>query len=269
MSQQLRRDIRAEELQFLVEYTTKKLQREAQAVEELARHVLDVWQACIDSAPVLYRCVQGLRFLSPRVNQHSHYPFVLSTLRQDPHARYLDLGCCFGTDTRRLIVDGWKEENITAVDVTPEFWNYGLKLYQDASFLNIRTLFGDVTSDPELVKSVIANGPLAHVWTGAVLHVLDQAKVEALLRTVFTMLRPGGTYFGTCAGSTDKPKEWLPEYRNRGQAYLHSPKSLKELLEQIGFDEVVVENLDHSLPSEESQHSAPMAFLGFTAKKPA
>jgi len=49
MSQQLRRDIRAEELQFLVEYTTKKLQREAQAVEELARHVLDVWQACIDS----------------------------------------------------------------------------------------------------------------------------------------------------------------------------------------------------------------------------
>jgi hypothetical protein len=147
--------------------------------------------------------------------------------------------------------------------------NYGLKLYQDASFLNIHTLFGDVTSDPELVKSVIANGPLAHVWTGAVLHVLDQAKVEALLRTVFTMLRPGGTYFGTCAGSTDKPKEWLPEYRNRGQAYLHSPKSLKELLEQIGFDEVVVENLDHSLPSEESQHSAPMAFLGFTAKKPA
>jgi len=91
MSQQLRRDIRAEELQFLVEYTTKKLQREAQAVEELARHVLDVWQACIDSAPVLYRCVQGLRFLSPRVNQHSHYPFVLSTLRQDPHARYLVL----------------------------------------------------------------------------------------------------------------------------------------------------------------------------------
>jgi hypothetical protein len=78
------------------------------------------------------------------------------------------------------------------------------------------------------------------VWTGAVLHVLTEAKVEALLRSVFAMLRPGGSYFGTCVGTSGQPSDWQPEYRNRGQAYLHTAESLKELLERIGFVEVVV-----------------------------
>jgi hypothetical protein len=32
------------------------------------------------------------------------------------------LGCCFGTDTRQVLVDGWKEENVSPVDVIPDFW---------------------------------------------------------------------------------------------------------------------------------------------------
>lgn len=104
----------------------------------------------------------------------------------------------------------------------------------------METRIGDVTSDSVFVESLVAEGQFTHVWTGAVLHVLTEAKMEALLRSVFAMLRLGGSYFSTCVGTSCKPSDWQPEYRNRGQAYLHTAKSLKELLERISFVEVVV-----------------------------
>lgn len=118
--------------------------------------------------------------------------------------------------------------------------NYGLKLYDDASTLKAKLRMGDVTTDKEFVKSLAAGGLFAHVWTGAVLHVLNEEKVGALLRSIFTLLKPGGTYFGICAGLTDCPTAWQPEYANRSPAFLHTATSLEEVLRQVGFTEVNV-----------------------------
>lgn len=118
--------------------------------------------------------------------------------------------------------------------------NYGLKLYGDAGILKVPFLIGDVTSDQEFVQKLAADGLFAHIWTGAVLHVLNEAKVEALLRSIFSLLRNGGTYFGTCVGTTGAPSTWHPEYTNRSEAFLHSAKSLEELLKRIGFEEIKV-----------------------------
>jgi hypothetical protein len=32
------------------------------------------------------------------------------------------LGSCFATDTRKVIVDGWKETNVVTSDVIPDYW---------------------------------------------------------------------------------------------------------------------------------------------------
>lgn len=241
--------------------------------ERLRQHVLHQWRTCLAEATVLYRCVRELMFLRPRIERHFHYPEVLATIKSaDPHARYLDLGCCFGTDTRRVVVDGWKQEKVVAVDVIPDFWNYGLQLYEDAATIKVETRIGDVTSDSAFVESLVAGGQFAHVWTGAVLHVLTEAKVEALLRSVFAMLRPGGSYFGTCVGTSGQPSDWQPEYRNRGQAYLHTAESLKELLERIGFVEVVVTEQSARAPAPLQEDPADLAIpkrmLAFAGKTP-
>ena len=34
-----------------------------------------------------------------------------------------DLGCCFGQDTRQLILDGVPESSIRATDITPDYWS--------------------------------------------------------------------------------------------------------------------------------------------------
>ena len=33
-----------------------------------------------------------------------------------------DIGCCFGQETRKLIVDGFPEANIIVSDITPDYW---------------------------------------------------------------------------------------------------------------------------------------------------
>jgi hypothetical protein len=135
--------------------------------------------------------------------------------------------------------------------------NYGLQLYEDSSTIKVDTRFGDVTSDSAFVQSLVADGQFAHVWTGAVLHVLPQDKVEALIRSVFAMLRPGGSYFGTCVGTSGQPTEWQPGYRNRAPAYLHTAESLTELLQRVGFVEVVVHEPLRPVPIK-----VPLLFLG-------
>jgi hypothetical protein len=33
-----------------------------------------------------------------------------------------DIGCCFGQDTRQLILDGVPANSITSTDLTPDYW---------------------------------------------------------------------------------------------------------------------------------------------------
>jgi SAM-dependent methyltransferase len=244
------RELKDEDLTFLAEYTARRRHTNQTApptattnVEELMRlrqHVLALWRSCLEKASVLYRCVQQLTFLQTRVNIHWHYPAVMETLKANSEARFLDLGCGFGTDTRRLIVDGWKEENVVAVDVIPDFWKYGLELYADEEVLKTRVLFGNVITDQKFVKTLHPLGPFDHVWAGNVLHVLNQENVEAFVRVIFELLNSGGTFFGRCVGS-ERAQIFQPEIAGRDPVYLHSPQSLEEMLRTIGFVDVEVQ----------------------------
>lgn len=33
-----------------------------------------------------------------------------------------DLGCCYGQDTRQLILDGWRHQELAAIDLVPDYW---------------------------------------------------------------------------------------------------------------------------------------------------
>jgi len=241
----------------------QSIEEEEDAVSRRREHVLQLWERCLAEASVMYRCVRELWFLQPKINLHFHYAEVLSTPKADPHARFMDLGCCFGTDTRRVITDGWKEESVVPVDVIPDFWNFGLQLYQDDALLRTKVQFGDLTCDDKLEHSLSEGGLFAHVWTGLVLHVLDQAKAEALLRSVFRLLRPGGTYFGTCVGSGEHPTIWSPA-PDRSPGFLHTSSSLSHLLAAIGFEEVTVLEDD----TRQGDNSDTKKILTFKARKP-
>jgi SAM-dependent methyltransferase len=198
------RELKDEDLTFLAEYTAYRKHTNqitsttaTTNVEELMRlrqHVLALWRSCLEKASIMYRCVQQLAFLQTRINLHWHYLAVMETFKANSEARFLDLGCGFGTDIRRLIVDGWKEENVVAVDVIPDFWKYGLELYDDGEVLKTKALFGNVITEQKFVDTLHLLGPFDHVWTGGVLHVFNREGTEAFVRVIFELLNSGGTW---------------------------------------------------------------------------
>ncbi len=131
-----RTDITDDDLQFISKYLN------ISDLEILRDHVFKIWSECTGSVWA-YQCIKRLAFLKPRMKQHFLYQNILS---MKENAKFLDLGCCFATDTRNLVMEGWKPENITAVDVVDDYWKFGLTLFKDSDSLKIQVLQVDTKS---------------------------------------------------------------------------------------------------------------------------
>lgn len=66
--------------------------------------------------------------LSNAIIQHSTTLPSVGYLRQRPQGQQSvglllqDVGACFGQDTRRLMLDGWDQSQLVAIDLTPDYW---------------------------------------------------------------------------------------------------------------------------------------------------
>ena len=43
-----------------------------------------------------------------------------------------EIGCCLGQDIRQLIVDGWAQNELAAIDLVPDYWCSPLQIYLTA-----------------------------------------------------------------------------------------------------------------------------------------
>lgn len=110
-------ELNADDLQFLVQYT-------GQPAETLPGHVLTVWRKAKTKLWV-YKCVQEFTFLVPRINRHPHYKVVQAAHLQQQSGQkllHVDTGCCFGQDTRQLLADGWRQDQLMATDLVSDYW---------------------------------------------------------------------------------------------------------------------------------------------------
>jgi SAM-dependent methyltransferase len=76
----------------------------------------------------------GFRFLIPGIahaGPPGAYKSIVAHLKENPEAKVLDLGCCFGHDARQLLKDGVRPDQITACDLLPELIGFGFELFGD------------------------------------------------------------------------------------------------------------------------------------------
>ncbi|KAJ3255505.1 hypothetical protein HK103_006230 [Boothiomyces macroporosus] len=207
--------------------------------EEANKRVQDTIKKVEETLHV-YGCVRAGLFGKAFIHLHPKYQDV-SARFTNPDFKLLELGCCFGTDIRKMISDGLRQESITVSDLTDGYWNVGANvLFKDN--LNVKAVFTDFAVDP-----VVGLEPGFDVISAqAVLHVLSKPQVETFLKNCFNYLYKDGILFGTCGGS-DVAKEWEEQTPTKGlegrvatNRYLHSVESLTELLTVIGFQDVQV-----------------------------
>ncbi|KAJ3092595.1 hypothetical protein HK102_005364 [Quaeritorhiza haematococci] len=231
-------------LEFLAKYTG------VSDSAKLTQHVLDVRERSKKQHHV-YKCIEQFMFLEPRLPNHEVYGELIAALtKKAPStkaASFLDVGCCFGTDVRRLIMDGADPSSLMGLDLHDGYWELGLDLYMDrdrpdAPIRKVHTAFGDFAigmGGPGSLDLRHMSNSKDFICANAVLHVLSAEQTENMLRNVFNVLAPGGVFFGWTVGSLH-PQDWAPTPRGEAIRFLHSVQSLTELMKKIGFVEVVV-----------------------------
>lgn len=74
---------------------------------------------------------------------HPLYDGIVQRLKS-PGASYLDIGCCFGQDLRRLVLDGVPSENLVGLDIAGPLMDLGKDLFLDGQTLRSSFVVADV-----------------------------------------------------------------------------------------------------------------------------
>ena len=219
-------------------------------VSEEVRRVKAVWRR-VKARLHTYRCVESLAFLVPKVQMFEGYGRLLELCKEKKAVKVADIGCCFGQDIRRLILDGIPPSMIWAIDVVDGYWSAGLELYRDLGadqsdhaqkhrIDRVHTLFCDLTATDlsEGVATSLLTRDFNCLILKNVFHVLSLDQGERLVARMAQMLHKGGFVMGICIGA-EQAKSWARTPDGRSTRYLHSAQTMRDLLLRNGFEPLV------------------------------
>ncbi|KAI3396955.1 hypothetical protein diail_11355 [Diaporthe ilicicola] len=153
-----------------------------------------------------YPCIGRYRFTVLTLYTHPLYATIIERLKQ-PGAAYLDIGCCFGQDLRRLAYDGVPPENLTGVDIAGDLMELGYRLFCDRDTLRARFTVADVFAgdgddgdDHGVWAGLQARGADV-VHCSAFFHLFTLAEQQTAARHIARLVRPGGVVVGRQSGS--------------------------------------------------------------------
>ncbi|KAJ3007245.1 hypothetical protein NUW54_g3621 [Trametes sanguinea] len=213
--------------------------------EDLRAKILDVQKRAYEKYP--YPCIRAFHFVNLMMIANPIYPTVLAAGRRGG-TLFLDLGCCMGTDVRKLAYDGYPGAQIFGCDLRQEYIELGYELFGDVDTCPIRFFTSNVFDlpktidpatnnvadpDPSTVTSLIQlRGALTHIYTGALFHLFtEEAQYELAVRLVTLLKRvPGAVIFGRHQGRREAGVINDQYGRDR---YGHSEKSWPQLWKRV------------------------------------
>ncbi|KAI8983392.1 hypothetical protein BD414DRAFT_442586 [Trametes punicea] len=239
--------LEGEELEFV------QMQAGITEEEELKKHIIEVQSEAYAIYP--YPCIRGFRFLHCKLPKLPGYDRLLRIGRERPGAILLDIGCCFGTDTRRAAADGFPVKQIVASDLHPEYWDLGHKLFRTTNeTFPAKFVPGDVFDPahiaaapplysppvdpvPDLAALTSLNplrGHVAAIHVSSFFHLFNEEKQSHIARVLGGLLSPvpGSLILGSHAADIKmgiSAFQFGPEGSKTYHLFCHSPESWTEL----------------------------------------
>ncbi|KXN85578.1 hypothetical protein AN958_11145 [Leucoagaricus sp. SymC.cos] len=249
-------DLNEDETQFFKSLTG--IQNE----KELEEHIILVQAKAYEVYG--YPCIQAFAFTNLTISQQPGYRRVLQLLRRRPGAILLDIGCCFGNDLRKAVVDGWPVENTIASDLRSEFWECGHELFNStpktfpaafiagdsfsSALIEPREPFysepaTERPTDLRTLKSLTPlQGHISAIHASSFFHLFDEEKQLALAKQLATLLspEPGSVIFGNHGGRPVKGLRTEVVSSSGGHMFCHSPESWSDLWDGQVFEKGAV-----------------------------
>lgn len=198
---------------------------------ELETHV----QAVRDKAWQVFKfpCIGLYAFIRLNAPTQPVYSTVIERLKAGE--TLLDLGCCVGQETRKLIYDGAPAENVAGFDLERRFIEYGYDLFKDQDKLPTRFYTGDIFSTN---VQTVGGQPFDIVMAIYFFHLFDWNEGVLAMKNVVHLLKakPGSMIFGLQFGAENARS--LPHSSARsGECFGHNPQSWSKLVQQVA-DEI-------------------------------
>ncbi|KAF9061466.1 hypothetical protein BDP27DRAFT_1385368 [Rhodocollybia butyracea] len=184
--------------------------------EKLKEHIIAVQT----KAYSIYRypCIRMFEFARLKIARLPAYSDLLKLGRERKHPILLDLGCCFGNDTRKAIQDGYPSESVLATDLHGDFWQLGHEMFRSSQqSFPVPFLEGNI-----LDKSFLDTLPP---------FTKESPPSTPYLLPVLLSPEPGSMIFGV-HGSRREKGFWHPTGSER-YMFCHSPDSWKDLWEGL------------------------------------
>ncbi|KAH9925732.1 uncharacterized protein B0H18DRAFT_876948 [Fomitopsis serialis] len=210
---------------------------------EMRKRILEVQK----DAKYPYPCILGFHHVALMMSGNPIYPAVLKSGKRGDTV-FLDLGCCMGTDVRKLVHDGYPAASVLGCDLRQEYIDLGYKLYRDQESSSIRFFTSDIFDVPlsftqpatrleGLAGTKIASlsqliGSLTHIYIGAVFHLFDEATQYAIALRLATLLKRerGAVIFGRHRGL--EQEGMIDDHLGRTR-YGHSERSWPVLWKKV------------------------------------
>ena len=177
---------------------------------------------------------------------------------------YLDLGCCFGQDIRRLVYDGVPSENCYGSDLRLDFMELGHRLFLDKDSLRSQFIAGDVFDPEAEIKKLDGQVDILHA--ASFFHLFDLEQQKQVARRVVKLLKPkkNALLLGRHVGNV-KGGEIAHRMTPSRTMFRHDPDTWKKLWEDIGQEtgtewEVEVDMADWVSPEWQQDGARRMAY---------
>ncbi|KAJ5092093.1 hypothetical protein NUU61_006963 [Penicillium alfredii] len=201
---------------------------------DVVKHVNAIRARGFASNP--YPCIGYYRFLNLTLLTHPLYASILSRLKQNPSAVYVDLGCCFGQDLRQLVLDGVSSAQLIGVDIEGPLMELGYELFLDRQSLASRFVVADIflgNAQGEPWTELVATGADV-VHCSAFFHLFPLAQQIQAATVIAGIVRKGGVIVGRQSGSV-KPAE-VPAIKPGSTSFRHDVSTLVEMWERVGAE---------------------------------
>jgi len=191
------------------------------APDKIIPHIIGVRNKAWQVWP--YPCLGMFGFLHFSISQQPVYSEVLEKIKNG--GQYLDIGCCFAQDIRKLVFDGAPKSNIRGSDLRFDYINLGYELFLDKETLGIQFFEADVFDSESDLKQF--DGEMDIVHAAAFFHLFDYDDQVKVGKRVVKLLKPqeGSMVLGRQVASLEpgpKPHRTNPEkfmYRHDGATW--------------------------------------------------
>ncbi|KAK0356686.1 hypothetical protein LTR91_011678 [Friedmanniomyces endolithicus] len=184
-----------------------------------------------------YPCIGMGRFLNLHISTHPLYHSSILPRLLTGTQVYLDLGCAFAQNLRRLVFDGVPSAQCYGADLRLEFLDLGYELFADRATLESKFIAADVFDEESGLREL--DGKVDIVDASSFFHLFTLAEQKKVARRVLGLLKPraGSLVVGRQVGNS-RPGEYGMR-SGEGTRYRHDVASWRGMWEEVGGEKGV------------------------------